>query len=270
SASSPSAGFSGILSLNTIRLSRRNRSIVALRPVRISQAVGSAGTPFAGQRSTARMQASWKASSAISRSENCRVRAARTRGRATARCAASSPVAGTGLICLVLFGDCAAAPAYRAHFIGGDALRQFLRLFDRIVHARTFENIEAEQLLLCFRERAVQHENAVPAFPDGHRGRCFHQLRHRAQRSLLAMLGLKLPVVVHGRILFVLRQTFEETLIGVDQNCVLHDLLPAQLSYPVRTRRHKSDITHRLDAPSAKKQPEETRQMTFRSRLAAD
>ena len=47
---------------------RRTASIAALRPTKISQAAGSRGGPFCGQFFSARRQASWKASSAVSRS----------------------------------------------------------------------------------------------------------------------------------------------------------------------------------------------------------
>ena len=43
-------------------------SIATLRPTMISQAAGSRGGPFCGQVFSARRQASWNASSAVSRS----------------------------------------------------------------------------------------------------------------------------------------------------------------------------------------------------------
>ena len=51
-----------------VRLCLRTPSSAALRPTRISQAVGSRGGPFSGQLFRARRQASWKASSARSMS----------------------------------------------------------------------------------------------------------------------------------------------------------------------------------------------------------
>ena len=59
-----SSSGSGVLAW----LRRRAASIATLRPTKISQAAGSRGGPLCGQVFSARRQASWKASSAVSRS----------------------------------------------------------------------------------------------------------------------------------------------------------------------------------------------------------
>ena len=76
---------------------RRLASRPALRPTVMSQAVGSTGKPFCGQVCSARRHASWKNSSAVSRSRKYRSRAATALGRAAA--SATSMCAGSCIWC---------------------------------------------------------------------------------------------------------------------------------------------------------------------------
>jgi hypothetical protein len=77
--------------------SRRNRSIARLRAVVMIQPAGLGGSPAAGQRSTATVNASWTASSAASMSPNWRTSTATARPYSSRKIRSISAASSSGM-----------------------------------------------------------------------------------------------------------------------------------------------------------------------------